>query len=88
MCRVLGVSASGFYGWFERGQSKREQANAQLIIRIRASFAASDETYGSPRILHDLQAAGETCSANRVARLMRSAGASVPGIGPESEMGG
>jgi putative transposase len=74
MCRVLGVSASGFYDWFERPQSKREQANAQLIVRIRASFAASDGTYGSPRILHDLQAAGETCSANRVARLMRSAG--------------
>jgi putative transposase len=74
MCRVLGVSASGFYDWFERPQSKREQANAQLIVRIRVSFAASDGTYGSPRILHDLQAAGETCSVNRVARLMRSAG--------------
>ena len=65
MCRVLGVSASGFYDWFERSQSKREQANAQLIVRTRASFAASDGTYGSPCILHDLQVAGETCSANR-----------------------
>lgn len=74
MCRVLGVSASGFYDWFERPQSKREQANGQLLVRIRASFAASDGTYGSPRILYDLQAAGETCSVNRVARLMRSAG--------------
>ncbi len=74
MCRVLGVSASGFYDWFERPQSKREQANAQLLVRIRDSFAASDRTYGSPRILHDLQAAGETCSVNRVARLMQAAG--------------
>ena len=74
MCRVLGVSASGFYDWFERPQSKREQANTQLIVRIRDSFAASDRTYGSPRILRDLQAAGETCSVNRVARLMQAAG--------------
>jgi len=74
MCRVLGVSASGFYDWFERPQSKREQANTQLIVRIRGSFAASDGTYGSPRILRDLQAAGETCSVNRVARLMQAAG--------------
>lgn len=73
-CRVLGVSASGFYDWFERPQSKREQANAQLLVRIRDSFAASDRTYGSPRILHDLQTAGETCSVNRVARLMQAAG--------------
>jgi putative transposase len=73
MCRVLGVSASGFYDWFERPQSKREQANAQLLVLIRASFAASDRTYGSPRILHDLQATGETCSVNRVARLMQAA---------------
>jgi putative transposase len=74
MCRVLGVSASGFYDWFERPQSKRGQANAQLLVRIRDSFAASDRTYGSPRILHDLQTAGEICSVNRVARLMQAAG--------------
>jgi putative transposase len=74
MCRVLGVSASGFYDWFERPQSQRRQANAQLLVHIRDSFAASDRTYGSPRILHDLQTAGEICSVNRVARLMQAAG--------------
>jgi len=74
MCRVLGVSASGFYDWFERPQSQRRQANAQLLVHIRDSFAASDQTYGSPRILHDLQTAGEICSVNRVARLMQAAG--------------
>jgi putative transposase len=74
MCRVLGVSASGFYDWFERPQSQRRQANAQLLVHIRNSFAASDRTYGSPRILHDLQTAGEICSVNRVARLMQAAG--------------
>ena len=74
MCRVLGVSSSGFYDWFERPLSSRQQANAKLLTRIRDSFAASDQTYGSPRIVRDLQAAGETCSVNRVARLMQAAG--------------
>lgn len=74
MCRVLGVSASGFYDWFERPPSQRQQANAKLLTHIRDSFAASDQTYGSPRIVRDLHAAGETCSVNRVARLMQAAG--------------
>src|SRR5665213_2721453 len=69
MCRVLGVSASGFYDWFERPQSQRRQANAQLLVHIRDSFAASDRTYGSPRILQDLQrlleSHGITCSMSR-----------------------
>jgi len=74
MCRVLGVSASGFYDWFDRPPSIREQRNAELLESIRRSFLASDKTYGSPRIVRDLQDAGEPCSVNRVARLMQSAG--------------
>ena len=74
MCRVLGVSANGFYDWFGRAPSARQQANARLLARIRDSFAASDQTYGSPRVFRDLQEAGETCSLNRVARLMQIAG--------------
>jgi putative transposase len=37
------------------------------------SFIESDRTYGSPRVWRDLLAWGETCSQNRVARLMRAA---------------
>lgn len=74
MCRVLGVSASGFYDWLDRPPSKREQDNARLLRAIRQSFDASDGTYGSPRIVLDLQEVGETCSENRVARLMQVAG--------------
>jgi putative transposase len=74
MCRVLNVSTSGFYDWFERPPSRQQQANSILLGHIRDSFAASDRTYGSPRIVRDLQTAGMACSVNRVARLMRSAG--------------
>jgi putative transposase len=74
MCRVLGVSASGFYDWFGRPPSLQQQANNVLLGHIRDSFAASDRTYGSPRIVRDLQENGLPCSVNRVARLMQGAG--------------
>jgi putative transposase len=73
MCRVMGVSTSGFYDWYERPPSERERNNARLLTRIRESFESSGQTYGSPRIVHDLHDAGESCSVNRVARLMQGA---------------
>lgn len=74
MCRVLGVSASGFYDWFSRPQSPREQANVKLLGQIQTSFTLSDRTYGSPRIVRDLRDDGIACSVNWVARLMHEAG--------------
>ena len=74
MCRVLGVSHSGFYDWSKRPPSAREQENERLLKSIRLSHQASDNTYGSPRVFRDLKDAGLVCSENRVARLMKAAG--------------
>jgi len=71
MCEVLNVSPSGYYAWRKRPVSAREMANQQLVEKIKAVHAASYETYGSPRIYHELRAQGVACSQNRVARLMR-----------------
>ena len=73
MCRVLAVSHSGFYEWMGRAPSQRSQDDARLTRLIRESFELSDRTYGSPRVWHDLRAAGEQCGMNRVARLMKLA---------------
>jgi putative transposase len=73
MCCSLGVSPSGFYEWLGRAPSSRSQEDARLTRSIRQSFALSDRTYGSPRVWHDLRAAGERCGKNRVARLMQAA---------------
>ena len=73
MCRLLAVSASGFYEWLGRPPSARSLANARLLVHIRESFALSHQTYGSPRVWRDMVEAGEFCSENRVARLMRMA---------------
>ena len=71
MCRLLGVSPSGYYDAARRGPSAREEANLQLLKQIRALHAESDGVRGSPRITDELRYRGETCSRNRVARLMR-----------------
>lgn len=74
LCRVLGVSSSGYYAWRNRGPSARAQADAALLARIRTAHEQSRGTYGAPRIQADLRAAGVQCGRKRVARLMRRAG--------------
>jgi transposase InsO family protein len=77
LCRVLGVSASGYYAWRRRSPSKRQQANRKLTERIRTLHISSRRTYGSPRVHSDLRDEGLRCSVNRVARLMRQDGIKV-----------
>ncbi len=74
MCRVPGVSASGFYAWRDRPASARSVADAKLLEKIRAFHATSDGTYGVPRIYEDLVEEGTRIGRKRVARLMRSVG--------------
>jgi putative transposase len=74
LCRMLGVSPSGYWAWRKRGPSGRTTANAALQQRIVAIHTASRATYGAPRIQAELHAQGVGCSRTRVARLMRLAG--------------
>ena len=74
MCRVLGVSSSGYYAWAKRTPSRRAQADAILLSHIRAAHAASHGTYGAPRVHAELQANGVRVGRKRVARLMAAAG--------------
>ncbi|GEL75750.1 transposase [Myxococcus virescens] len=73
LCRVLGVSESGYHAWLTRLPSKRAVADAQLVERIRAIHARSRQTYGAPRIHAELAAEGVCIGRKRVARLMRAA---------------
>ncbi len=74
MCRVLGVSVSGYYAWRKRGPSHRQMENEQLTEQIRQAFEQGRQVYGSPRVHAELQAQGIACGEHRVARLMRAAG--------------
>ena len=74
MCRMLGVSRSGYYDWRHRPPSKRNRENDALTERIREIHERSRHTYGSPRVHAELRALGTRCGRKRVERLMRKAG--------------
>ncbi len=60
MCRLLGVSRSGFYAWLQNPLSDRAVEDQRLLGLIRAAYTASHGVYGAPRIFLDLREAGET----------------------------
>jgi putative transposase len=76
LCRVLGVSRSGFHAWQRRPPSDRDLADAWLVERIREIHGESRETYGARRVHRALRHRGVRVGRNRVERLMRLAGLS------------
>jgi putative transposase len=74
MCGALGVSRGGFYAWLTRPRSRRCSDDEMLGAKVRASFLASDRTYGARRVWHDMIADGVSCGLHRIERLMRSQG--------------
>jgi putative transposase len=74
MCRVLEVSASGYYAWRRRMISARSREDQGLRQTIRAIHARSRQRYGSPRIHAELKEEGTRVGRKRVARLMRELG--------------
>ena len=74
LCRVLGVSPSGYYAWRSRAASERSVSDAALTERIREIHEYSRGTYGAPRIHAELKKQGWRVGRKRVARLMRAAG--------------
>lgn len=71
-CRVLGVSASGYYAWRTHGP-RRQQADAPLLEAIQVVHQQSRQSYGYRRITAALRQQGTICNPKRVARLMRQA---------------
>ena len=74
MCGALGVSRGGFYAWMKRPPSEHSRTDEALSTKVRASFIASDRTYGARRVWHDLLAEGVSCGLHRIERLMRQHG--------------
>lgn len=74
MCRVLGVTNSGFYAWKKRPKPERVLLDARLAATVAAVHHRSRRTYGSPRVHRELKARGVHVGKKRVERLMRENG--------------
>ncbi|MEY2954150.1 MAG: hypothetical protein RLZZ401_2237 [Pseudomonadota bacterium] len=69
LCRVLGVSRSGYYG--ARQRAKLTPKVCLVSTQLKAEFAASGRVYGSRRLGAVLRAQGLHIGRYRVRRLMR-----------------
>jgi putative transposase len=72
MCRLLGVSRSGFHAWQQRSVSDRALADAWLTERIALIHRESRGTYGARRVHAALRQQGIRVGRKRVERLMRT----------------
>ncbi len=71
LCRMLGVSRSGFHAWQRRPPSGRDLADAWLVERIKEIHVESRHTYGARRVHRALRHRGVRVGRKRVERLMR-----------------
>ena len=71
LCRVFGVSRSGFYAWLNGKPSSRAQEDERLKVAIKAVHKQSRETYGTLRMQPELAAQGFVAGRDRIARLRR-----------------
>jgi len=80
MCKILGVSKSGFYKWrSQQATQKRTEVEIQkeeIKQKILQSFNESYGTYGSPRVYQDLKAWGYSVCERTVGRYMKEMGLS------------
>lgn len=74
MCRVLKVSASGYYGWRDRPDSRRALEDRHLLARIHRIHDHARHAYGTLKVWHTLRDEGAACGRHRVARLRRQHG--------------
>ena len=73
-CKVLGVSASGYFAYKERPACRRQRDNMVLLAPVRSAFALSNGTYGSPRMVHEVRDNGLPIDRRRFDRLMHKNG--------------
>ena len=74
MCKILGVSKSGYYRWLSRQSApltEKEQKDLTLSKKIFQVFVENFGTYGSPSIYEELKDAGYSISQKKIANMMR-----------------
>jgi putative transposase len=78
MCRLLGVTRSGYYGYTKRQQEKPDDpVHREMLEAVMEIALASDFSYGSRRMKKALNALSYPVSRNKARKLMRDAGVQV-----------
>jgi hypothetical protein len=70
LCKVLGVSRSGFLQWRKRGPSDRELANRSLDAQVAVIHAEGKQGYGRIRVTRRLRQSGMRVGAERVRKSL------------------
>lgn len=71
ICKILGVSKSGYYYWNDRKPSKRALHNLVLLEQKKMIHYRNKERFGSPRIARELKVRGFHASEKLVKKLMK-----------------
>ena len=74
LCRVLGVSSSGYHKWLKRKMSHRQAENINLRLKIEAIFNENRKVYGYRRIQAALRRAGYNYNHKRIRTIMKQSG--------------
>lgn len=74
MCRVLGVSVSGYYAWRKREPSERTQQEPRLEAEVLAAHQRTRESFGPERLQQHLEERGVRIGVHRIRRLRRKLG--------------
>jgi transposase InsO family protein len=74
ICRVLDVTASGYYAWVKRPLSIRQREEERLELEIRAAHKRTRQMYGSERLQRDLAENGVVVGVHRIRRIRRKLG--------------
>lgn len=74
LCRVLGVSESGYYAWLGRPPSPRALENTRLELEIQAAHQRTRGTYGPNRLQRDLSDHGIFVGIARIRRIRQTPG--------------
>ena len=74
LCELVECSRSGFYAWAARPLSDHYLRDLDLANEIYDIHVASQRTYGTPRVLGQLQHRNIAVGRKRVARIMAECG--------------
>jgi transposase InsO family protein len=74
LCRVLQVSRSGYYAFLQRAKAPKPGTDElALVAAVQRIAHATHATYGSRRMMHELQAGGHAVGRYRTRTLMKKA---------------